>query len=237
MRAELRRRIGEDLMPRVEIEVEQVGASVQAPLDSPLYRLLEEVVVGWLRDGLGLPGSFDGLLNDTASTSTLIALAAAREAAGLQAAADGLAAHRERGLPAVYASAEAHSSVEKACMTLGLGRAAIWRIPVDDVYRMRVDLLERAIEEDRAGGDVPVAIVATIGTTSSTAVDPVAAIAGVAERERTWLHVDAAYAGSVALVPQRRTLGCGRSGMPEGDAIAGSRLPAARRRRTGGRRV
>ncbi len=170
---------------------------------SPIGTELEEVVVGWLRDGLGLPGSFDGLLNDTASTSTLIALAASRETAGLRAAADGVA-HRDRGSPVVYASAEAHSSVEKACMTLGLGRASLRRIPVDDAYRMRVDLLERAVAADRAAGRVPVAIVATIGTTSSTSVDPVGAIADIAERERTWLHVDAAYAGSAALVPERR---------------------------------
>ena len=89
-------------------------------------------------------------------------------------------------------------------MTLGLGRAALRRIPVDADYAMRVDLLEAAIADDRAAGSVPVAIVATVGTTSSTSVDPVAAIADVAAREGVWLHVDAAYAGAVALVPARR---------------------------------
>jgi aromatic-L-amino-acid decarboxylase len=171
---------------------------------SPIGTELEQVVVGWLREALGLPASFDGLLTDTASTSTLIALAAAREAAGLRAAADGLAARAGGGLPAVYASTEAHSSVEKACMTLGLGRAALRRIPADGDYAMRVELLANAIAEDRATGVVPAAIVATIGTTSSTSVDPVGAIADVAAREGTWLHVDAAYAGAVALVPARR---------------------------------
>jgi len=171
---------------------------------SPIGTELEQVVVGWLREALGLPVSFDGLLTDTASTSTLIALAAAREAAGLRAAADGLAVRAGGGLPAVYASTEAHSSVEKACMTLGLGRAALRRIPADDDYAMRVDLLRNAIAENRAAGVVPTAIVATIGTTSSTSVDPVDAIADVAAREGTWLHVDAAYAGAVALVPARR---------------------------------
>ena len=159
---------------------------------------------GWLRDALGLPRTFDGLLTDTASTSTLIALAAAREAAGLRAAVDGLAARAGGATPVVYTSAEAHSSVEKACMTLGLGRDALRRIPVDDDYRMRVDLLEAAIADDRRADRVPVAIVATIGTTSSTSVDPVAAIADVAAREGLWLHVDAAYAGAVALIPGRR---------------------------------
>jgi aromatic-L-amino-acid decarboxylase len=171
---------------------------------SPIGTELEQVVVGWLRDALGLPGPFDGLLTDTASTSTLIALAAARESAGLRASADGLAARAAGGMPVVYASAEAHSSIEKACMTLGLGRAALRRIPVDGDYQMRTDLLEAAIAEDRTGGRIPVAIVATIGTTSSTSVDPVAAIADVAAREAIWLHVDAAYAGAVALVPARR---------------------------------
>ncbi len=171
---------------------------------SPIGTELEQVVVGWLRAALGLPAAFDGLLTDTASTSTLIALAAAREAAGLRASTDGLAARTAGGMPVVYASTEAHSSVEKACMTLGLGRAGLRRIPVDADYRMRVDRLEAAIAEDRAAGRVPVAIVATIGTTSSTSVDPVPAIADVAAREGAWLHVDAAYAGAVALVPARR---------------------------------
>jgi aromatic-L-amino-acid decarboxylase len=171
---------------------------------SPIGTELEQVVVGWLRGALGLPPSFDGLLTDTASTSTLIALAAAREGAGLQAAADGLAARAGSGAPVVYASAEGHSSIEKACMTLGLGRAALRRIPVDADYRMRVDALDAAMAEDRGAVRIPIAIVATIGTTSSTSVDPVAAIADVAVREGVWLHVDAAYAGAVALVAERR---------------------------------
>jgi aromatic-L-amino-acid decarboxylase len=171
---------------------------------SPIGTELEQVVIGWLRDALGLPAAFDGLLTDTASTSTLIALGAAREAAGLRAAAEGLAAGVVEGRPVVYTSTEGHSSIEKACMTLGLGRAALRRLPVDDAYRMRPELLVEAIASDRASGGIPVAIVATIGTTSSTSVDPVAAIAEIAAREGTWLHVDAAYAGAVAIVPWRR---------------------------------
>jgi aromatic-L-amino-acid decarboxylase len=168
---------------------------------SPIGTELEQVVVGWLRSGFGLPAAFDGLLTDTASTSTLIAIAAAREAAGLRASAEGLAARAAGGMPVVYASAEGHSSIEKACMTLGLGRAALRRIPVDDEYRMRVDMLAAAIAEDLEAGRVPVAIVATIGTTSSTSVDPIAAIADLAAREGIWLHVDAAYAGAWASAP------------------------------------
>jgi aromatic-L-amino-acid decarboxylase len=171
---------------------------------SPAGAALEELVVGWLRDGLGLPDGFDGLLNDTASTSTLIALAAAREAAGLDAAALGLGGRTELGQPRVYASAEAHSSVDKACMTLGIGRAGLVRVPVNERFELELGGLERAITEDRAGGRRPVAIVATIGTTSSTSVDPVAAIADLASDEGLWLHVDAAYAGAAAVLPDRR---------------------------------
>lgn len=170
---------------------------------SPIGTELEEVVVDWLRQGLGLPGTFDGLLTDTASTSSLIALAAARQAAGLDAAAAGLTG---RELPAlrVYASAEAHSSIEKACMTLGLGRASLVRVATDDDYAMIPAELDAAIAQDRAAGRQPVAVVATIGTTSSTAIDPVPGIAEIAAREGLWLHVDAAYAGAAALVPARR---------------------------------
>ena len=168
---------------------------------SPVATELEEVTVGWLRDGLGLPAAFDGLFTDTASTSSLIALAAARQAATGDAAQAGLA---DAGRLRVYASAEAHSSIEKACMTLGIGRAGLCRIPVDADYRMDVAALEAAIAADRTSGWRPCAIVATLGTTGSTSVDPVPAIAEVAEREGLWLHVDAAYAGFVALIADRR---------------------------------
>src|SRR3954447_23686236 len=121
---------------------------------SPIGTELEGVVVGWLRHALGLPDTFDGLLTDTASTSTLIALAAAREASGLDAAAAGLAG-RDIGQPRVYASAEAHSSVEKACMTLGLGRVAVVKIPVNERYELEPAALDRAIGDDRAAGRIP----------------------------------------------------------------------------------
>ena len=176
---------------------------------SPIGTELEEVVVGWLRQGLGLPDAFDGLLTDTASTSSLIALGAAREAAGFDIAARGLAGRADVPTLRAYASQEAHSSIEKACMTLGLGRENLVRIPVDETFALRPDALSQAVEADRAGGHRPIAIVATIGTTSSTAIDPVGAIADIAEREALWLHVDAAYAGPVALIPERRELFAG----------------------------
>ncbi|MBA2718842.1 MAG: amino acid decarboxylase [Chloroflexi bacterium] len=166
---------------------------------SPSGTELEQVVVDWLRQALGLPEAFDGLLTDTASTSTLIALAAARQAAGIDAAAAGIAGRPDVPALRVYASQEAHSSVDKACMTLGLGRAAVVKIPIDDFFALRADDLEVAIATDRAAGHRPIAIVATVGTTSSTSVDPVAAVADIAQREGLWLHVDAAYAGAVAI--------------------------------------
>ena len=171
---------------------------------SPIGTELEEVVVDWLRQALGLPDVFDGLITDTASTSSLIALAAAREAAGFDVAQHGLTGRPDLPALRVYASAEAHSSIEKACMTLGLGRDAMVRIPTNERFEMRVEALRDAIAADRAAGRRPIAIVATVGTTSSTSVDPVAAIAAIAEAEGVWLHVDSAYAGVVALLPEGR---------------------------------
>ncbi len=171
---------------------------------SPIGTELEQVVVGWLRQAVGLPDEFDGLITDTASTSTLIALAAARESAGIDAARLGLSGRAYLPALRVYASAEAHSSVEKACMTLGLGREALVRIATNERFEMRTDALAAAIDTDRAAGRRPIAVIATVGTTSSTSADPVASIAEIAAREALWLHVDAAYAGVVALLPDRR---------------------------------
>jgi aromatic-L-amino-acid/L-tryptophan decarboxylase len=170
---------------------------------SPIGTELEGVVVDWLRRALGLPDAFDGLITDTASTSSLMALAGAREAAGVGAARDGLDGRALEDLR-VYASTEAHSSIEKACMTLGLGASSLVRIPADEEYRMRVPALREAIAADRVAGRRPIAVVATLGTTSSTSVDPIAQVADAAADEGLWLHVDAAYAGAVAIAPELR---------------------------------
>jgi aromatic-L-amino-acid decarboxylase len=181
-----------------------IGQNAMLWRTSPIGTELEEVVVDWLRQALGLPEGFDGLLTDTASTSSLIALAAARQAAGFDVAAQGLAGRPDVPALRVYGSTEAHSSIEKACMTLGLGRDALVRVPVNERFEMRAEALDAVIAADRAAGHRPIAIVATLGTTSSTSVDPVAAIADIAEREGLWLHVDSAYAGVVAMLPERR---------------------------------
>jgi aromatic-L-amino-acid decarboxylase len=183
-----------------------IGQNAMLWRTSPIATELEGVVVGWLRGAMGLPDAFDGLLTDTASTSSTIALAAAREVAGVDAAAEGLGGRPDVPRLRVYASAEAHSSIEKACMTLGLGRASYVAIPTDAEYRLRPDALAAAIAADRAAGHRPIAIVATVGTTSSTSVDPVADMAPIARDEGLWLHVDAAYGGAAAILPEERSL-------------------------------
>jgi aromatic-L-amino-acid decarboxylase len=177
---------------------------------SPAFTELERVVLRWYTASLGLPTDWFGMIADTASTSTLVALTAAREATGLRIREDGLA-----GKPplTIYLSEEAHSSVDKAALVLGVGQQGIRRIAVDENFQMRVDALESAIRADRAAGRHPFAVVATVGTTSATAVDPVPAIADVCRRHNLWLHVDAAYAGSAAIAPEFRWAldGCDRA--------------------------
>jgi len=165
---------------------------------SPAVTELEEVTTAWLRDAMGLPAAFSGVINDTASSGTLYALAAAREAAGLDIREHGMAGHRLT----MYCSEEAHSSVEKAALVLGLGRTGVVKVPTDADFRMDVTALRRAVAADRAAGRTPIAVVATVGTTGVTAVDPVAAIAEVCADHSLWLHVDAAYAGVTALLPE-----------------------------------
>jgi aromatic-L-amino-acid/L-tryptophan decarboxylase len=170
---------------------------------SPAATELEEVVAEWLRLWLGLPEGFDGVINDTASSSTLHALAAAREVAYPEARTRGLF-----GLPRgrVYASEQAHSSIEKAVLTLGFGREGFTAIPSDEAFRMDADALRTAVRHDIEAGVRPVAVVATLGTTSTSSIDPVASIADVAEEFGLWLHVDAAYGGPAAIVPELRPL-------------------------------
>ena len=164
---------------------------------------LEARTLDWLRQLMGLPADFHGTIQDTASISTLVAIAAAREAAGLGIRDEGMSG---RGLPRlrVYASEEVHSSIDKAGITLGIGRDGTRKIATDAAFRMDPAALEAAIVEDRAAGVHPLAVVATVGTTSTSSIDPVPAIADVCARQGVWLHVDAAYGGSAALVPELR---------------------------------
>jgi len=170
---------------------------------SPAVTELEEVALAWLRDFLGLPGEFDGTINDTASSSSLYALAAAREARLPEARTGGLA-----GMPRgrFYASEQAHSSIDKAVITLGFGLDGIRKIPTDSSFRMVPQELRRAIHEDMDAGLRPLGVVATLGTTSTTSVDPVAAVGEIARELGLWLHVDAAYGGAAAALPDVRLL-------------------------------
>ena len=186
--------------------------NVQAMLwrTSPAATELEEVTLGWLRQLLGLPAAFEGVIYDTASIASLHALAAARHGAVPDVRTRGLTGRGDVGRLRVYASEQAHSSIDKAVMTLGLGHDALARIPVDADFRMRPEALREAIAGDRAQGVTPLAVVATVGTTSTTSVDPVGPIGRLCAAERIWLHVDAAYAGAAALVPETRDVlaGC-----------------------------
>jgi aromatic-L-amino-acid/L-tryptophan decarboxylase len=170
---------------------------------SPAATELEEVAMGWLRTLMGLPSRFEGVIYDTASIGTLHGLAAAREAAVPDVRRAGLAGRGDMRLR-VYCSEHAHSSVDKAVILLGLGHEALCRIPADAEFSMNPLALGDAIAADRAAGAVPVAVVATVGTTSMTSADPLPSIADLCARERVWLHVDAAYAGAAAIVPEYR---------------------------------
>jgi aromatic-L-amino-acid/L-tryptophan decarboxylase len=189
--------------PGVLAEFLSAALNVQAMLwrTSPAATELEEVAVAWLRRLMHLPDDFEGVIYDTASISTLHALAAAREAGLPDVRGRGLAAREDVPAVRIYCSEHAHSSVDKAVMLLGFGHSALRRIAADDRYRMDPAQLARAIEDDRRDGVRPLAVVATVGTTSTTSVDPVRAISEICAREHLWLHVDAAYAGVAAMVP------------------------------------
>ncbi len=178
---------------------------------APALTELEEVVVDWARQMLDLSDDWRGVIQDTASTSTLVALIAARErASGFSLARDGL-----QGEPhplVVYVSAQSHSSVEKAALLAGFGRANLRSIPTDAQFAMRPDALAAAIADDRANARLPCAIVATTGTTASTALDPLDPIATIAKAQQIWLHVDAAMAGSAMILPECRWMWAGVEG-------------------------
>ena len=165
---------------------------------------LEERVCDWLRQLVGLPDGFAGHINDTASTGSLLALAVARHRAAPDARWRGLIGRGDLPALRVYCSDQAHSSIDKAALVLGIGTGNVVRISSDESFRLRPEALASAIAEDRAAGRMPLAAVATLGTTSSTSVDPVGAMADICRREGIWLHVDAAYAGSAAVCPEQR---------------------------------
>ncbi|HEY6046936.1 MAG TPA: pyridoxal-dependent decarboxylase [Pyrinomonadaceae bacterium] len=180
---------------------------------SPASTELEEVTLDWLRQLLGLDAGMQGFIYDTASVSSMHAIAAAREGVELRIREEGMSGRQDLPLLRVYASEQAHSSIEKGIITLGLGQRALCKIPTDSEFRMDVKALAEAIDQDKRNGFLPFCIVATVGTTSTSSIDPVPAIVEIGERHAIWLHVDAAYAGPAAIVPEMRdTLnGCHRA--------------------------
>ncbi len=172
---------------------------------SPALTEVEEVVTDWMRQMVGLSDAWSGVIQDTASTSTLVALICARERATQYALARGGLQAEPRPL-AVYVCAHSHSSVDKAALLAGFGRDNLRLVPFDEHHAMRADALEAMVRADLAAGVLPCAVVATTGTTATTAIDPVAAVAAVAGRHGLWLHLDAAMAGSAMILPECRAL-------------------------------
>jgi aromatic-L-amino-acid decarboxylase len=196
-----------------------IGEILSAPLNvnamtwrtCPAATELETVVIGWLRRWLGLPNEFGGVVYDTASVGIMHALAVAREQAVPSARALGLT---NRDLPQfrIYTSDQAHSSVEKAAITLGLGEENVRRVPSDAEFRMKPSALREMISRDQASGIgriKPLAVVATVGTTSTASVDPIPEIAQLCQQEKMWLHIDGAYGGGFAILPEYRWITAG----------------------------
>ena len=173
---------------------------------SPASTELEDVTLGWLRQMLGLPTSFDGIIYDTASVSTMHAIAAARQRAGVDVRERGMSGRPDLPLMRVYCSEHVHSSIDKACITLGLGIRSVRKIECNDRFEMVPERLADAVEEDLEAGHLPFCVIPTVGTTSTSSVDPVDAAADICEKYGLWLHVDAAYAGPAALLEEKREM-------------------------------
>jgi aromatic-L-amino-acid decarboxylase len=189
-----------------EMMAATLNVSAMTWATSPAATELESVVLRWLREMLRLPEEFFGVVYDTASVATLHALAAARESLQLNIRNLGLTGRSDLPRLRIYASDQAHSSIVKAAITLGIGEVNVKRIDTDDLFRMDLNSLKLAVQQDRSAGYMPLAVVATVGTTSAAAVDPIPEIAAFCKAEKIWLHVDAAYGGAIALLPEGRHL-------------------------------
>lgn len=176
---------------------------------SPASTELEDVVLDWLRQMMSLPDNFEGIIYDTASVSTMHAIAAARERANLNILEKGMSGRDDLPLLRVYCSDHVHSSIDKSCITLGLGTRSLRKIACNERFEMIPEALAEAIEKDIDSGFMPICAIPTIGTTSTSSVDPVDAVADICEKYGIWLHVDAAYAGSAAIVPEMHSFFAG----------------------------
>jgi aromatic-L-amino-acid decarboxylase len=186
----------------------QLGLNWQA---SPALTELEEVTIDWFRQMMGLSDAWSGVIQDTASTGALVALICARERSTSYGATRGGLQSAEKPL-VVYASSQSHSSVDKAALMAGIGRSFVRVVPVDERFSMRADALEQMVKRDLSDGLLPCAVVATTGSTATTACDPIAEIATVAKVHNLWMHVDAALAGSAMILPEYRKLWDGIEG-------------------------
>ena len=187
-----------------EIAAAALNVNAMTWRTSPAATELETLVLGWIRRMIGLPDTFTGIVYDTASVGVLHALTAARERCGEQVRQRGIAGRDDVPTCRAYASDQAHSSVDKAMIVLGLGEQNVVRVPSDGAFRLDVGALRSAMEADRQAGMQPLAVIATIGTTSTASVDPVAEIAAVCREAGAWLHVDAAYGGALGMLPEGR---------------------------------
>lgn len=200
-----------------------LGEILTAPLNvnamtwrtSPAATELETVVVDWLRQWMGLPNEFGGVVYDTASVGVMHALAVAREEAAPETRKRGLTG---RDLPRfrIYTSDQAHSSAEKAAIALGLGEENVRRVPSDEQFRMNMSILREFIAQDRQSGLRPLAVIATVGTTSTASVDPIPEIAKICREEKLWLHIDGAYGGGFSMLPEYKWIA---EGWNEADSI------------------
>ena len=192
--------------PGILAELLTAGLGINGMLwkTSPAFTELERAMMNWFRQMIALPGNYWGIIYDTASTSSMHAIASAREQLNLNFREKGMAGRADVPKIRMYCSEQAHSSIEKGAVTLGMGLEGVKKIKVNNKFEMVPEKLEEAIEEDIKSGWKPFCVVATVGTTSSTSIDPVERIAGICEKYNFWLHVDAAYAGVAAILPEMK---------------------------------
>jgi aromatic-L-amino-acid decarboxylase len=171
---------------------------------SPAFTELEKAMMNWFRQMVGLPENYWGIIYDTASTSSMHAIASAREQLNLGIRENGMAGRKDLPKLRLYCSEHAHSSIEKGAVTLGIGLDGVKKISADENFSMLPEALEQSIKDDLSNNIKPFCVVATVGTTSTTSVDPVEVIAGIAEKYNLWLHIDAAYAGVTAIIPEMK---------------------------------
>ena len=187
-----------------------LGEILSAPLNvnamtwrtCPAASELETVVIDWLRQWVDLPNEFDGVVYDTASVGILHAMAAAREEAAPSVRKRGLAGRADLSRFRIYTSDQAHNAAEKAAIALGIGEENVRRVPSNGEFRMHLPILHELVAADRQSGFKPMAVIATAGTTSTASVDPIAGLANLCREEKMWLHIDAAYGGGFAIVPE-----------------------------------